>query len=232
MILWYSGCVEIRNNLEHTISFASCLRRFWLLPLLPGVEWLEAFRNIGRFGCDIVVTLLLDSWKDGNRSFDPEEWEITGGVIGVCAPEASLYNPNSTSPPFSFPMFRRNVINSVWEREAQSLPLANINLSPGLILPSDNAGSLTKALMVWRRTVDSSVWHKVNPRLPFIWIRNLIQFSMRRNIFSSIFNSSRIPHSTDTWLSYLFNINGKFSVILRRGLFNACWFSNFCWNFL
>ena len=169
---WYMGRSSIRHYLAHTISLASCLRRFWFLPLPPGVEWLdEAFRNIGRFGWDIVVTLLLDSWKAGNRSFELSGWEITGGVIGVCVPEASLYNINSISQ-FSFPMFRRNVINSVWEREAHSLPLADINLSPGLIRPSDRAGSLTKALMVWRRTVDSSVWHNVNPRLPFIWMKN------------------------------------------------------------
>ena len=54
----------------------------------------------------------------------------------------------------------------------QSLSLALINLSPGLIRPSEMAGSLTRALTeCLKAVVSSGSLLRLNPKLPLILFR-------------------------------------------------------------
>ena len=117
----------------------------WWCVLLRDPTGLHDFSNDVLLACS-DLTISTASW----RSLRGLEFRkaltsmsssaaAASGVSGVCEREVSLYSLSATVAGH----FLRNWMSSAWSRASHSTPLAEISLSPGLILPSDMAGSFT-----------------------------------------------------------------------------------------
>ena len=138
-----------------SFCFVTC-RMYYLCGLwLPRLRWrcvlLRDPTGLQDFSSDVLLacsdlTISTASWRslrgfEFRKAFTSRSSSAAAasGVSGVWEREVSLYSLRVTVAGH----FRRNWMSSAWSRASHSTPLAEISLSPGLILPSDMAGSLT-----------------------------------------------------------------------------------------